>query len=227
MAFKIDLHTHTRRYSWCSQLSPDTLCETALACGLDAVAITEHHRQWSPGEIAELQARYPSLKLYAGVEITCTDRRDYVVLGLDAGPYSEPMDVSRLQALLDDRTDTFCFVAHCFRYSRSASGLAELKIDGIEMASYNLLDRRQPAGGPVRIVRRALYETWQGRMGWIPLYNSDAHSAAMVGLFCNLVEAPHEAPDGVPGDERALARLLREAQIRPVENRARIRAMRR
>jgi hypothetical protein len=126
---------------------------------------------------------------------------------------------------LDVRLDTFCFVAHCFRFSRNARDLAERAIDGIEMASYNLLARRQPARGPVRILRRRLYERWQRRMGWVPLYNSDAHNASMVGLFYNLVEALPGTPGGAPGDERALSRLLRRARIRPYADRARIQAV--
>ena len=67
MLLNIDLHTHTRRYSLCSILSPDKLCEVAVARGLNALVITEHHHQWSKDEIAVLQARHPAIKLYAGV----------------------------------------------------------------------------------------------------------------------------------------------------------------
>ena len=227
MTLKIDLHTHTGRYSSCSRLSPRELCETALAYGLDAVAITEHHHQWSPEEIAELQARYPALKLYTGVEITCTDGHDYVVLGLAAGAYHpNPMSYARFQALMEDRRRAgalvFAFLAHGFRYSDDERGLETAAIEGIEMASPNILARPQPAGGPVTIARAELYRRWQQRKGWIPLYNSDAHSTAMMGKFYNLVEAPMEAPAGLPADERALIQLLRTAQIRPFVDEARI-----
>jgi predicted metal-dependent phosphoesterase TrpH len=223
MTLKIDLHTHTGRYSPCSRLSPRELCETALARGLDAVAITEHHHQWSPEEIAELQARYTALKLYSGVELTCTDGHDYVVLGLDAGPYlPNPIRYARFQALLDARrragAPVLAFLAHGFRYSDDERGLDTAAIEGIEMASPNILARPQPAGGPVTIARAELYRRWQQRRGWIPLYNSDAHSVSMVGQFYNLVDAP----DGAPADERALIQLLRTAQIRPFVDEARI-----
>lgn len=219
MILNLDLHTHTHRYSFCSRLTPKALCEAALARGLDGLAITEHHRQWAPDEIADLQTRFPALKLYAGVEITCTDGHDYVALGLEPGAYPEPMAYSHLQALLSAHPGAFCFVAHCFRFSEDESGLAERAIDGIEMGSANMLARSQPTSGPVEIVRRALYERWQERMGWIPLYNSDAHTLRMVGLFYNRVDAP----DGMPDDERALCDLLRRARIRPFVDAARIR----
>ena len=227
MTLKLDLHTHTGRYSPCSRLSPRELCETALARGLDAVTITEHHHQWSPDEIAELQACYPALKLYAGVEITCTDGHDYVVLGLEAGPYHpNPISYARLQALLEDRRRAgalvFAFLAHGFRFSDDEHGLDTAAVEGIEMASPNILARPQPADGPVTIARAELYRRWQQRKGWIPLYNSDAHSTTMLGQFYNLVDAPEGGPAGIPADERALIQLLRTAQIRPFVDEARI-----
>lgn len=220
MILNIDLHTHTDRYSACARHSPEALCETAIACGLDALVITEHQYQWSPAEIAELQARYPALKLYAGVEITCTDGHDYVVLGLEPGPYVEPMPYAGLHSLLVTHPGAFTFVAHCFRFSTDERGLAERRIDGIEIGSSNTLARPQPPSGPAEIAHEALYRRWQQRMGWIPLYNSDAHNSAMVGTFYNQVDAP----DGMPADERALAQVLRTAPIRPFEDGGRIRA---
>jgi hypothetical protein len=217
---KIDLHTHTSRYSSCSVLSPEALCEVAIRQGLNALAITEHHHQWSAGEIAALQARYPALKLYAGVEISCTDGHDYVVLGLDAGAYTpHPMSYAQLQSLLDRRPGAFVFVAHCFRYSTDESGLAGRQIDGIEVGNYNVLARPQPEDGPAAIAHLALYRRWQQRMGWIALYNSDAHSAGMVGIFYNLIETP----DGIPQDEEALIRLLRQGPVRGFQDDVRIR----
>ena len=220
MILKIDLHTHTRRYSACSRLSPEALCETALARGLDALAITEHHQQWSPDEIAELQSRYPALKLYAGVEITCTDGHDYVILGRDPGAYAEPMPYADLQTLLETHPGAFVFVAHCFRFSTDERGLAERALDGIEVGSCNTLARQQPPHGPAAIEHEALYQRWQQRMGWIPLYNSDAHSTTAVGTFCNVLDVA----DGMPAGELALAEVLRTAPLRPLEDPERIRA---
>ena len=99
MLLKIDLHTHTNIYSGCSILAPERLCELALERGLNGLAITEHHYQWQQSELAALQARFPALKLYAGVEISCLDGRDYVVLGLQGGAY-QPMPYLQLEALL-------------------------------------------------------------------------------------------------------------------------------
>jgi hypothetical protein len=217
---KIDLHTHTHRYSSCSVLSPEALCEAALACGRNALAITEHDYQWSPAEIAELQARYPALRLYAGVEISCADGHDYVTLGLEPGSYPSKMAYPRLQALLDAHPGAFCYVAHCFRYSDDENGLAGRQIDGIEVGSYNTLARPQPPSGLPVIVRHEQYLRWQQEMGWIALYNSDAHAHKMVGTFYNAIEAP----DGPPEDERTLGQLLRTAEVRAFQDETRIRA---
>jgi hypothetical protein len=217
----LDLHTHTNRYSSCSILSPEALCQTALQRGLNALAITEHHYQWSAREIARLQEAFPALKLYAGVEISCTDGFDYVVLGLEPGLYHpHPMPYEQLRALVDAIPASFIFVAHPFRHNEQEGALAERALDGIEMGSYNLLDRTAPAGGPIEIVRAGLRQAWRDKMGWIGLCNSDGHSRRMVGTFYNQIETG----DGLPPDEGALIALLRHAEIRCVRDEAQIRA---
>jgi hypothetical protein len=130
------------------------------------------------------------------------------------------MTYDRLQALLDAHPGAFCFVAHCFRYSDDESGLEGRRIDGIEVGSYNTLARPQPSSGPVAILRHEQYLHWQRQMGWVALYNSDAHAEKMVGTFYNAIEAP----DGPPVDERALGQLLRSAKVRPFQSETRIRA---
>ena len=222
MKLKIDLHIHSSRYSSCSVLSPNQLCQVALDRGLNAVAITEHHHQWSKEEIAALQARYPALKLYAGVEISCTDGHDYVVLGMDAGAYHpHPMSYDKLWRLLDAHPGAFVFIAHCFRFSTDESGLAERAVDGLEMASYNILARHSSGNGRVALAHEQLYHAWQQKMGWTGFYNSDGHSPKMVGTFYNLIET-----DEIPPHERALIHLLRHARVQGVQNDDLIRASR-
>jgi hypothetical protein len=221
MILNIDLHTHTRRYSGCSVLSPQALCEIALDRGLNALAITEHQHQWSKSELAALQEQYPALKLYAGIEVSCEDGHDYVVLGLrEAHRVHYGMSYRDLRALVDASPGAFVFIAHCFRYSDGEEGLAQREVDGIEMASHNMLARPQPISGAAQIVRADLYRRWRDKMGWVGLYNSDGHSRAMVGTFYNRIDVPQ----GLPADEVALAALLRRAKIRGVENTALIRS---
>jgi hypothetical protein len=217
----LDLHTHTDLHSRCSILSPEALCQTALERGLDILAITEHHYQWTPREITQLQRKFDRLKLYAGVEISCTDGHDYVVLGLEPGPYRpHPMPYAQLRSLIDLHPGAFVFLAHPFRHNAREDALTERALDGIEMASYNLLDRVQPVEGPIEIVRAELRQVWQRKMGWIPLCNSDGHSRPMVGTFYNQIETG----DGMPSNEEALIALLRQGKVRCMRNEATIRA---
>ncbi len=221
MIVNLDLHTHTNLYSGCSILSPEALCQTALERGLNALAITEHHYQWSVREIARLQGAFPAIKLYAGVEISCTDGFDYVVLGLEARLYRpHPMPYEQLRALIDAHPASFSFVAHPFRHDAKEGALAERTLDGIEMGSYNLLDRAQAAEGPIEVVRAELRRAWRDKMGWIGLCNSDGHSRRMVGTFYNQIETG----DGLPPDEGALIALLRQAEVRCMRDEAQINA---
>jgi predicted metal-dependent phosphoesterase TrpH len=68
----IDLHTHTRRHSWDSDLSPDELIDLSKQAGLDGVCLTEHDFFWDPDEVAALARRHDFLVL-AGVEINTED----------------------------------------------------------------------------------------------------------------------------------------------------------
>lgn len=220
MIFNIDLHTHTNRYSPCSVLSPQMLCETAIARGLDALVITEHNVQWSPAEIAELQAQYPTLKLYAGVELSVDDGHHYGVIGLPAGRYDElsPMPYSQFKALLNAYPQAFAFLAHAFRYDDDESGLEDKPVEAMELGNWNMLVRPQPPDGPIQYHRFDLYLKWQRKMGWMALYNSDSHAVHMVGTFYNRVES-----DRIPADEQALVRLLRQGRIEGYQDRELIR----
>ncbi|MBN1934121.1 MAG: PHP domain-containing protein [Anaerolineae bacterium] len=214
MIFKIDLHTHTNRYSTCSKLSPQSLCETAIRRGLDAIVITEHNVQWSPDEIANLQDQYPALKLYAGVEISVDDEHHYGVIGLPADRYGpSPTPYAQFKTLMEAHPNAFAFLAHCFRYSDNETGLADKPIEGFELGNWNMLVRPQPLGGPIRYNRFELYLKWQRQMSWIALYNSDSHAEHAVGTFYNQIET-----DPIPPDEQSLIHLLRRGNIRGCQN---------
>ena len=92
--------------------------------------------------------------------------------------------------------------------------MAELQIDGIEVGSYNILAFRQPESGPIQLVREELYHKWQTRMDWAPLCNSDGHSRGMIGTFYSQIETP----DAMPSDEMALSALLRQSEIRCIQD---------
>ena len=81
----IDLHTHTRRYSWDSDLTPDELVDLAKRAGLDGVCITEHDFFWDHDQVRELSKRHDFLVL-PGVEIN-TDDGHMLCFGLQGYVY--------------------------------------------------------------------------------------------------------------------------------------------
>ena len=68
----IDLHTHTRRHSWDSDLTPDELIDLSKQAGLDGICLTEHDFFWDPQEVQELARRHDYLVI-PGVEINTED----------------------------------------------------------------------------------------------------------------------------------------------------------
>ena len=81
----IDLHTHTRPYSWDSYLSPDDLIERSKAAGLDGICLSEHDYLWDPEEVYALGRKHNYLVLPA-IEIN-TDDGHILVYGIDKYVY--------------------------------------------------------------------------------------------------------------------------------------------
>lgn len=207
---RIDCHCHTARYSPCSHMEPEELCRLALARGLDALVLTEHHQFWPEDELAELRAAYPGLALYNGMEFTVSEGFDVLCV---SGSFREDtgwrVDLADfLEGLGAARADTFLCVAHPFRYDRTVdAGLQEVlaAVDGIEMNSVNILRAGHERGGAGYISRHAAhYEAARGNYGLVALYNSDCHYPVSVGSVFN--EFPGVEP---PLDESGLAALLR------------------
>jgi len=67
---KVELHLHTSRYSACSIDTPESLMRELIDTGYEAVFITEHDSVWSEAEIAELQAEFPEIRIFPGVELS-------------------------------------------------------------------------------------------------------------------------------------------------------------
>ncbi len=67
---KVELHLHTSRYSGCSQNTPHDLMTRAIETGYDAVFITDHNAVWAEWEIELLQAEFPQIRIFPGVELS-------------------------------------------------------------------------------------------------------------------------------------------------------------
>jgi predicted metal-dependent phosphoesterase TrpH len=81
----IDLHTHTRPYSWDSYLAPDDLIEISKAKGLDGICLSEHDYLWDPDEVLALGRKHNYLVLPA-IEIN-TDDGHILVYGINKYVY--------------------------------------------------------------------------------------------------------------------------------------------
>lgn len=216
--FRLDCHVHTCRYSTCSSMSPEEACSAALARGLDALVLTEHHRQWRPRELETLRRAFPGLALYTGAEITLAEGHDVVVVGdaarLELAPGCPLADLDR--AIAPVRKQVFTFVAHAFRWADTVTPEAEAVFrwaDGLEMNSINILRsawRRRE--GRLEPENADLYAAASSDYGLLPLFNSDAHHVSAVG--CIAGELPGQPPDDVSG----LALLLRNAMQTQIQN---------
>jgi predicted metal-dependent phosphoesterase TrpH len=68
----IDLHTHTKRLSWDSYLTPDELIEREKAAGVQGICLSEHDFFWDHEEVREIAKRHNFLVIPA-VEINTED----------------------------------------------------------------------------------------------------------------------------------------------------------
>jgi hypothetical protein len=208
---RIDCHVHTSRYSGCSSIEPEELCELALERGLDALVLTEHRVRWAQDELDELRRRFPTLTLYSGVEISLRENHDVVCIAppeLDRfPPYPDLAELMKFVAPARDKS--FLFVAHAFRYESEITpelSLVLRAVDGIEMNSVNVIKRQLLRRGDRFLSsNHRLYETAQQRHGLTPLFNSDGHHPLAVGSISS------EFPEPAPPDEAGLAELLKRS----------------
>ena len=83
---KVELHLHTSRYSQCAVNTPAEVISRLVETGYDAVYITEHNKIWPADEIAQLQADFPQIRIFSGLELTI-DRQDLLILPADDPAY--------------------------------------------------------------------------------------------------------------------------------------------
>lgn len=216
--FRIDCHVHTSRHSACSSMSPEQACAAAVARGLHALVLTEHHYQWSADELADLAQEFPALHLYAGAEITLAEGHDVVVIG-DAArldlPHGCPLAMLA-KALAPVRGQVFAFVAHAFRWADAVTPEAADVFhwaDGLEMNSINILRSSwRWRDGRLQPANRRLYDAALADYGLVPLYNSDAHHSQSLGCIAG------ELPGALPADAAGLAALLRREREQEWQN---------
>jgi predicted metal-dependent phosphoesterase TrpH len=174
---KIDFHVHTAERSTCATSLESEQIETAIAQGLDAIAITDHHRLLRQYELLALNQKYKPFRILPGIEITA-DHEDWLVLGLSD---------SALERLNWAYADLYRYVrskngliilAHPYRYRPEISAdLKQFVPDGIEIHSVNIRKELVP-----RIQNLA------DQFNIPTLSNSDAHSTQMLGQYFNIFD---------------------------------------
>lgn len=182
---KIELHCHTSRYSGCAVSTPHEMMAALLAAGYGAVFITEHDAVWSDWELANLQAEFPAIRIFPGVELSFgTDTAEHLlVLGSHDERYTKLAAAE--EVLAKARAEGHLTVlAHPFRWKGGDKMLQSgLLPDAIEHLTCNQ--------GPQHAEIAA--ET-AGRLK-LPMVNADdAHSVEMVSQYWIETDRPAETP---------------------------------
>jgi len=177
----IDMHMHTSERSGCASSPAVDQLMIARMTGLDAVAITDHHRLVTPAARAVLEGLFPELILIPGVEITLSDvLEDIIVLGLDHQELVDgPWDWADLRSFVRERGG-LTIMAHPLRYADTIGlDLDALPPDAMELYSTNI----RPANH-AQIKREA-------EARGIPLVSSsDAHHCRDVGRHATRLREP-------------------------------------
>lgn len=175
MTFLYDLHVHSDNYSPCGRSSADEMCRKAISSGLTGIALTEHDLWWPEGEIQKLQAKFPDLIIFRGVEYACLD--DHFLVFLPEPNYGATLRFSNILELISSVHDLGGIViwVHPFRYDRSIpEWLQDANLDGIEVDSNNMDTIAKSLA--VRAAEDRGYKVFQ---------NSDAHIVETLGRHYN------------------------------------------
>ena len=188
---RFDLHTHTRVFSGCSQLTPEELVERAKAVGLDGIVITEHDAQWSPEAVAEL-AEQSGLVVLTGMEVS-TDLGHILAYGL---PKFLP-GIYRAKGLRQaaDEVGAVLVQSHPLRLPVYVGGEYDGKHghqidDLVKRPIYQLVDSIEiyNAGRPV--AENSLAEELAERLGRKGIGAGDAHTLDAIGRCVTVFEEP-------------------------------------
>jgi predicted metal-dependent phosphoesterase TrpH len=201
--YRIDLHTHTQEYSFCSHLPVEDLIIQAMAVGLDGVAVTDHSRIGGAEEAQSLGAKY-GFAVFRGVEVHTT-LGDILVFGLYRD-FPREMDGGHLLRMVEEAGGA-SVAAHPFRAVGHALGRtlrrADIALESAldrcpELASLSAVEVLNGSDGDreasqARRLAQALALPGVG--------GSDAHFAPEVGSGATLF------PDPISTDEELIAAL--------------------
>ena len=195
--FRVDLHVHTKGSD--GRSSASEIVERALACGLDGIAITDHHKvRTAEGDAVADLAEHCGLKVLRGVEYSSAGGH-MLLFGVDDrlvasfGLYRDAQDVvDRV-----NRAGGCVVVSHPFRGYRRAFGAKVQDLRGLAgwegyngQCSYEVVGANEAA---TKLAAKTRTRTTGG---------SDAHDARDVGLCWTEFDAAVTT-------DKALVRALR------------------
>ncbi|MFA6133695.1 MAG: PHP domain-containing protein [Phycisphaerae bacterium] len=140
---KVELHLHTDCFSPCARSGPAEMMTRLVQTGYKAVYITEHDALWSDQDLADLQNRYPTLRIFRGVEVTLNlgsgERNQHMlVLGTSDRRYTELANEPAALVAKARAEGCLTILAHPFRWEGSARILAEgIVPDALEYCTCN------------------------------------------------------------------------------------------
>jgi predicted metal-dependent phosphoesterase TrpH len=179
---KVELHAHTSKYSVCSRLTPEELVSGVIDAGYGAVYLTEHDIMWSEDELVELQAKFPAIRIFPGVELTL-ERCHLLVLGTMDPAFLELSDAAEIIRMARE-AGCATILAHPLRWHGGAALLESGELpDALECGTPNHdLAKRERA--------IAMCE----ELGMSPIFADDLHRAEITGSYWIETDEPLVGP---------------------------------
>jgi hypothetical protein len=173
---KVELHLHTSRYSGCATSTPWQMLTELVKRGYQAVCITEHDAFWSDYEIAELQAVYPQVRIFPGVELSLASpggAGHLLVLGANDRAFLAMRDEPGKLLRWADQEGCLTILAHPFRWKGGADVLSGNQLpDAIEHYTCNQSDE---AAEEAEVAAR--------RLGLHLVNAGDSHDISFLGRY--------------------------------------------
>ncbi len=182
---KVELHLHTSRYSGCAVNTPTEMMQRLIETGYGAVYLTEHDAVWPYDRLADLQATFPEIKTFSGVELSITSHH-LLVLGTNDPSYLDMYDEADVLARAADEGH-LTILAHPFRWESGAEMLDKpLLPDAIEFRT------------PNHDFREAEISAATAEQLGLALVNAgDSHSVQMIDKFWIETASPIEQADDI------------------------------
>ncbi len=192
---KIDLHVHSKEYSFCGRSAAEAQIQAAITAGLDALVFADHDQLFPQQHLQLLNAKYAPFRIFGGIEMS-VDGEHLLVLGV----HDESLERRRWSypALHEFIRNQQGFIAlnHPFRFNEQIEiNHRQFPPDAIEAYSNNIITESE---------QRIL--TVAQELGVYVVSNSDAHHISDLGRYYNVLN--HS-----PADEHELIQLLKDGEF--------------